>query len=47
MEVIIDRFEGDFAVCEVDEGKFINIPRELVGAAKEGDAIEIKTKLLS
>jgi hypothetical protein len=39
--LIIDRFEGDFAVVETDTG-FINIPRaEIPVAAKEGDVLEL------
>lgn len=41
MKVIIDRFEGDMAVSEIDIGKFVSIPRVLVNDAKEGDVIEI------
>ena len=41
MEAIIDRFEGKFAVCEVDEGEFINLPRSLFPDAKEGDTVTI------
>ena len=40
MRVIIDRFEGGYAVAELD-GKMLNVPRELFAGAKEGDAIEI------
>ena len=37
--LIIDRFEGDFAVVETDKG-FVNIPRsELPKGAKEGDCL--------
>jgi len=37
--LIIDRFEGDFAVVETDNG-FINIPKTDVPAdAKEGDVL--------
>lgn len=41
MKVIIDRFEGEFAVVEIDNGKFANLPKILVPDAKEGDVIEI------
>lgn len=41
MEVIIDRFEGEYAVVEIEKGKLINIPRILVPDAKEGDTIKI------
>ena len=39
---IIDRFEGDFAVVEIDEGMFANIPKiALPKNAKEGDVINV------
>lgn len=41
MRAIIDRFEGDFAVIELDEGEFYNIPKALVEGSKEGDVIDI------
>ena len=41
MKVIIDRFEGEYAVVEIDEGNFVNIPKILLGSAKEGDVISI------
>ncbi len=41
MKVIIDRFEGDYAVVELDIGHFVNMPKELVLDAKEGDVVEI------
>ncbi len=43
MEVIVDRFEGDYAVVEIAIGKCVNIPRVLVPDAKEGDIIKIET----
>ena len=40
--MIIDRFEGGFAVVESD-GKFYNLPKELLPEnAKEGSVIIIK-----
>jgi len=40
---IIDRFEGDFAVVETDEG-MVNIPvADLPDGAKEGDELVIAT----
>ena len=42
MKVIIDRFEGDYAVVEIDKEKFVNLPKELVPNAKEGDIIIIR-----
>ncbi|MGN1112785.1 MAG: DUF3006 domain-containing protein [Acutalibacteraceae bacterium] len=42
MKVIIDRFEGDFAVVEIDEGSFSKLPKALVPkGAKEGSVISI------
>lgn len=41
MRVIIDRFEGDFAVVELQEGEFVNLPKVLVSDAQEGDVIDI------
>lgn len=41
MKVIIDRFEGDYAVCEMENLKIVNIPKELVPSAHEGDIIKI------
>ena len=42
MKVIIDRFEGEFAVVEIDAGKFANLPRVLLPEdAKEGATIVI------
>jgi hypothetical protein len=43
MKVIIDRFEGDFAVCEKADRSMINIPRsKLPSTAKEGDVLTIE-----
>ena len=42
MKVIIDRFEGDYAICEMPGRKMINIERNKIPAnSKEGDAIYI------
>ena len=42
MRVIIDRFEGDFAVCEKEDRTMLNIKRDkLPSDAKEGDALII------
>jgi hypothetical protein len=38
--LIIDRFEGDYAVCECETGEFVNIRRNLIAEdAGEGDII--------
>ena len=40
MKVIIDRFEGGFAVVELEDGRFVNVDRKLIPAgAKEGDVL--------
>ena len=42
MKVIIDRFEGNFAVTELPNGKTVNCPLELIPEnAKEGSIINI------
>ena len=43
MKIIIDRIEGDIAVCEIDGKKFINLPVSLFENAKERD-VYILTK---
>ena len=42
MKVIIDRFEGDYAVVEIEVGKCVNLPKVLVPNSKEGDVINIE-----
>lgn len=41
MQIIIDRIEGEYAVVEIENGKLINVPKELFPNAKEGDVINI------
>lgn len=41
MQIIIDRFEGDYAVVEIDSGNFVNLPKILVPDAHEGDVVNI------
>jgi len=42
MRVTIDRFEGNFAVVELDNKETVNMPKVLVPkGAKEGDIIDI------
>lgn len=41
MKVIIDRFEGDFAIVETDNKGMVNLPKSLIPGAKEGDIINI------
>lgn len=42
MKVIIDRFEGEYAIVEIEVGKIISLPKILVPNAKEGDVIKIE-----
>ncbi|MCM0647365.1 DUF3006 domain-containing protein [Clostridium swellfunianum] len=42
MKVIIDRFEGNFAVCEKEDEEMINIEKsKLPSNSKEGDVLII------
>ena len=43
MKVIIDRFEGEYGIVELEDMTFVEIPRVLLDNAKEGDNVgEIK-----
>ena len=41
MKVIIDRFEGTYAIVEITKGVFEQIPNSLLPDAQEGDIINI------
>ena len=41
MYVVIDRFEGDFAVVEMPDKQFVLLPKVLVPNSKEGDIVYI------
>jgi hypothetical protein len=41
MKVIIDRFEGDDAILEMPDLRFVSAPRILFDQAKEGDVVSI------
>lgn len=42
MKFTIDRFEGDFAVVELEDGKFIDVPKiTLPKEARESDIISV------
>ena len=41
MKFIIDRFEGDYAVVELENGEFADMPKVFVPNAKEGDVVTI------
>ena len=37
MKIILDRIEGDIAVCEVDGARFVELPLALFENARERD----------
>ena len=41
MKYIVDRIEENYAVIEINTGKTISIPIELIEGAKEGDTVVI------
>ena len=41
MKGIIDRFEGEYAVLEIGDGRHVDLPRALVPDAHEGDVVNI------
>jgi hypothetical protein len=48
MQVIIDRFEADMAVCQKPDRTTMNIPRrQLPQGAREGDALIIEGEQIS
>ena len=42
MKVVIDRFEGEYAVVEMEDRTMVNLPKILVPDAKDGDVIKIE-----
>ena len=43
MKVIIDRFEGDYAVVELDNREMVDIPKKAIPEqAVEGDVLRIE-----
>lgn len=47
MRVVIDRFEGEYAVCEKEDGQVINIERsKLPESIKEGDILIIDGEVI-
>lgn len=47
MKVIIDRFEGNYAVCEKEDRTMIDIERlKIPSGAKEGDVLFIKNNCI-
>lgn len=41
MKVTIDRLEGDYAIVELEDGRFIEVLKDLFEDVKEGDIYEI------
>ncbi|MBW9157224.1 DUF3006 domain-containing protein [Clostridium tagluense] len=42
MKIIIDRFEGSYAVCEKEDRTMMNIPKDKIPpGAKDGDVLNI------
>jgi len=41
LKVIIDRFEGEFAIVEMPDKSFLQVPRQLFVDAKESDVVSI------
>ena len=41
MKIVIDRFEGEYAVCEMPDSTMVNIPKIVLEGASEGDIINI------
>lgn len=42
--LVVDRFEGDLAVVEVDGGEVVDLPRWLLPpGAREGDVVRLRT----
>ncbi len=47
LKVTIDRFEGNYAVCEKESGTMINIEKsKLPSQAKEGDILIINDEVI-
>lgn len=41
MTFTIDRIEGNYLIVELENGKIINLPKELISNAKENDIYTI------
>jgi len=42
MKVIIDRFEGEYAVVELEQGGTAHISAVILAGAKEGDVVSVE-----
>lgn len=48
MRIIIDRFEGRYAVCQFEDGTMFNVPLPFIPKeAKESDVIHIDTDAIT
>lgn len=48
MKIIIDRFEGNYAVCEKDNREMVDIERnKLPVEAKEGDVLDVSGNVIT
>lgn len=46
MKIIIDRFEGEFAVVELENGNMVDIPKCILpNEAKEGSVLSITLEI--
>lgn len=43
MYIVIDRFEGEYAILELENGEFVNVPKALLLSleAREGDVLSL------
>lgn len=41
MQVVVDRIEEDYIVLELENGNIIDVPKELIPGAREGDIVDI------
>ncbi|SFN51755.1 DUF3006 domain-containing protein [Proteiniclasticum ruminis] len=46
MLITIDRLEGNFAICEMEDGKLLNLPKDfLPPGTREGSKLRIELDL--
>ncbi len=42
MKIVVDRFEGDYVIIELESGKIVDIPKSVMPPnASEGDVIDL------
>ena len=48
MKIIIDRFEGSYAVCEKEDRTMMDIPKDKIpSGAKEGDLLNVDNNIIT